>query len=276
MEEQKKVILTGSLVIVAVALVVVVYYFFIRDRAKEALPVQEVVEEQAIQAVQEEPVAGEEAGEPLQVELDKSDEIIRSLAGGLSANQKLESWLKSKELIRRFTAAVDNIANGLSPRPQIDFFKPEGEFKVRVRNRRYYVDPAGYKRYDIVADVFSSLDAAQTVALYRRAKPLIQEAYGELGYPDQDFDEALFGAIVELLKVPMVRGDMLLDKKVISYAIADPGLENLSEAQKYLLRMGPDNIQKTQDKLRELASALGVPENILPRPKVYLPVKRLP
>jgi hypothetical protein len=35
-------------------------------------------------------------------------------------------------------------------------------------------------------------------------------------------------------------------------------LEELSPAQKHLLRMGPANVQKIQSKLRELASALGV------------------
>ena len=273
MEEQKKVMLTGSLVILLVALIVVVYYFFIRERAKEALPVQDVQEEELV-PVQSEPLSEEEAVNPLQVELDHSDEALRGLAGGLSTDKTLESWLKSKNLIRKFVAAVDNIANGLSPRTQIDFFSPQGEFRVRRRSGQYYVDPRGYNRYNLVANVFSSLDTAKTIELYRRAKPLIQEAYADLGYPDQNFDSTLVEAIVELLKVPVVQGDMLLERKVISYAIADPGLESLSEAQKYLLRMGPENTRKIQNKLREYGAALEIPEHLLPRPKVYIPVER--
>jgi len=276
MEEQKRVMLTGSLVILFVALIVVVYYFFIREKAKESLPVQDIVGEQLIPVQPEESVVDVEAAELLQVELDQSDGILRELAGELSSHQELGSWLKSKDLIHRFVAAVDNIANGLSPRPQIDFFTPKGEFRVKRKNGRYYADPAGYRRYDLVGSVFSSLDMVSTVQLYRRAKPLIQEAYAELGYPDEDFDGALVEAIVELLKVPVVQGDMLLERKVISYAIADPGLENLSEAQKYLLRMGPDNTRKIQGKLREFGAALDIPESLLPRAKVYIPVNRNP
>ncbi len=274
MEEQKKVMLTGSLVILLVAVVVVVYYFFIRDRAKEALPVQEVVEEQPVPVQSEESDINAETANPFEVELDQSDEVLRGLAGGLSPHQSLEPWLKSKDLVRRFVAAVDNIANGLSPRPQIDFFAPKGEFKAIRRDGRYYVDPSGYNRYNLVADVFVSLDVNKTIELYRRTKPLIQEAYAELGYPDQDFDDTLAEAIIELLKVPVVQGDMLLERKVISYAIADPGLENLSEAQKYLLRMGPENIRKIQGMLRELGTALKIPEYLLPRSRVYIPVER--
>jgi len=33
--------------------------------------------------------------------------------------------------------------------------------------------------------------------------------------------------------------------------------------------MGPQNTRKIQNKLREMAAALGVPENQLPQPQVY-------
>ena len=46
-----------------------------------------------------------------------------------------------------------------------------------------------YDRYDLVADVVSSLDARATAELYRDLKPLIREAYANFGYPDRDFDE---------------------------------------------------------------------------------------
>jgi len=37
----------------------------------------------------------------------------------------------------------------------------------------------------------------------------------------------------------------------------------LSEAQKQLLRMGPENMRVVKQKLRELAAALGIPEDRL-------------
>jgi hypothetical protein len=43
------------------------------------------------------------------------------------------------------------------------------------------------------------------------------------------------------------------------YAYASPELEGLSRAQKHLLRMGPQNMQTLQAKLRELQGALGLP-----------------
>jgi len=51
----------------------------------------------------------------------------------------------------------------------------------------------------------------------------------------------------------------------VGYAYADEGLESLNGAQKHLLRMGPRNARLVKDKLREIAAALGIPAERLPR-----------
>jgi hypothetical protein len=208
------------------------------------------------------------------VELDKSDDFVRQLAKEISTHPLLVEWLQSKGLIRRFVAAVDNIANGLSPRAHIDFFKPSGEFATVKRGDIYVADPDGYGRYQKVVDVFVSLDSAQCVSLFRTMKPLCQEAYRDLGYPDQDFEQTILRAIVELMGTPVVEGNIYLQKAVLNYVILDPALENLSDAQKHLLRMGPENVGAIEAKLREMALALGFSEDRLPKTRYYTP--RLP
>ena len=47
--------------------------------------------------------------------------------------------------------------------------------------------------------------------------------------------------------------------------MVDTELEGLSQAQKHLLRMGPENILRINSKLRELAQALDIPSRKLPR-----------
>lgn len=268
MEKKNKIILGGIIFIVLIALGVGIYYLFFYEKPK-APPVQEITKAEPAQIPAEKAVVEEKALKPIQVGLNESDDVVRELARALSINPKFASWLMSKGLIRKFTAAVDNIAQGLSPRSQVDFFTPKGGFKVIDKKGISYANPESYGRYNPAADVFASLDAKACVQLYRRLESPVQEAYRELGYPEQKFNETLTQAIMELLKVPVVKGGMPLEAKVISFAIADPKLENLSEAQKHLLRMGPENVQKIQAKLRELASELGIPENKLPRAKVY-------
>lgn len=269
MAENIKVASIAIIIIVLIAIAAGVYYFFIYEKPEEILPVQQVQEEQPAQVPAEEPVIEEEAPELIQVELDESDDTIRNMAGELSSHPDAASWLMSKDLIRKFVGAIDNIANGLSPRSQIDFFTLEESFKIIEKDGLYYVDHEGYDRYNLVGDVFSSLDSDGWVKLYEQSTLLIQEAYKDLGYPEEDFDKTLTVAIVELLKVPVVEGEILLEAKVVSYTMADPELENLSEAQKHLIRMGPENVRKIQAKLREIGLALGIPENKLPQARIH-------
>ncbi|MBE0461522.1 MAG: DUF3014 domain-containing protein [Candidatus Aminicenantes bacterium] len=257
MEENKKVIVTGIIIILAIALAVMMY-FFVRARLEERAAAAEKLKTVELAEIEESIQEKEEFPEPLQVELDKSDSLIRQLAAGLSSHPAFEKWLLTTDLIRKFVAAVDNIANGLSPRPQIDSFSPDGKFKIKRKKGSYYIDPESYSRYDIVADVFASLDTKAFVRLYRQLNPAIQEAYKDLGYPNEDFQNTLVRAIAELMKVPVIYDDIKVTKKVVTYTIVDSRLEELSEAQKHLLRMGPENVQRIQDKLKEIAKTLGI------------------
>jgi hypothetical protein len=270
MEESTKVIRAALIFFVLVAVGFGIYFLFFREKPKEMTPSQEVTPPTA-EAQVAEPAAKGKVLAPIEVELDKSDELMRELAKGFSSNPTFASWLMTKDLIRKFVAAVDNIAQGMSPRSQVDFFSPKGRFLVITRRGKVYLDPASYGRYKPAVEVFLSLDSKACAELYRRLKSPIQQAYRDLGYPEQDFDETLTLAIIELLKVPVVQGEIRLEERVISYGISDQKLEDLSDAQKHLLRMGPENVQKIQTKLRDIALELGIPSERIPLPKVYQP-----
>ena len=68
------------------------------------------------------------------------------------------------------------------------------------------------------------------------------------------------------MKVPIPRGDVELTPAGVGYAFADERLEQLTPAQKQLLRMGPENVKKVQDKLREIAGHLGIEATTLTAP----------
>jgi hypothetical protein len=196
--------------------------------------------------------------EPLP-ELDLSDAFVRTVAREISRHPSFARWLAQEDLIRLFVASVDNIAEGVSPRRHVAFMRPKGRFLHLGSESDIRVDPAGYRRYDRIADVISSLDAEGCAALYRRVEPLIQRSYHELGYPGLDFDDRLGQAIAEVLAVPVTPEAPALVEGVLGYEFAEPELEALSDAQKHLLRMGPKNVRRIQSKLRELALALGIP-----------------
>ncbi len=253
------------ILIIAAAL----YYFLIYKKGTKDERLAEVSPAAVLE--KELPPGAPEGPAAPPVKLDESDDLVRQLAKEISTHPRLAGWLQSKDLIRRFVAAVDNIANGLSPRAHIDFFQPPGEFETVKRGEVVVADPDGYGRYQTVVDVFVSLDSHQCVSLFRSMKPLCQEAYRDLGYPDQDFELTILRAIVELMGTPVVEGTIVLEKAVLNYVILDPALENLSDAQKHLLRMGPENVGAIQAKLREMAIALGFAEDRLPKTRYYTP-----
>lgn len=193
--------------------------------------------------------------------LSTSDAVIRELAAGLSSHPKLAAWLVNEDLVRRFVGSVDNIAAGISPRAHLEFARPKEGFKVSEQaDGPPVIDPASYRRYDAAAEVFASLDTAGTVALYRELEPLIDDAYAEIGPPGKSFDDRLAAAFDQLLAVPVVDARQPVEPLVVTYAWADEELEALSGAQRHLLRMGPENVAKIQNKLGELRAALAAPK----------------
>lgn len=197
--------------------------------------------------------------------LAESDSYAAGLARGLSSNPRLAAWLANGSVVRRFVAVVDNFADGESPKANIPFLAPEGDFKTAtISGGRLVVDPRSYDRYDGVADAIASIDPHGAAEIYRRVRPLTDDAYRELGRNDRSFDDALAGAIRRVLAVPIVEGDVALVPRVISFGYADTRLQNLGPVEKQLLRMGPRNVRLVQERVRAIASELGIPAADLP------------
>jgi hypothetical protein len=263
------------LVLLLLAVIAAVAWYFLRGRPGTEELAPPVAEEPVAATQPAEQVAPELAEEPLEMpSLDASDELVRRLAACLSSNPVLASWVASDDLVRRFVVVVDNLAVGLLPRKEVPFLAPEGEFRAASAPAGPpRIDPVSYDRYDAAAAVISSLDAGGTVALYRRLRPLVDEAARErLGYGAERFDETLRRAILHLLETPVPSGPPALEPRVRSYHYADPRLEELSDAQKQLLRMGPENQRRVQAKLRQLARRLGVPADRIPSERTLSPI----
>ena len=207
-----------------------------------------------------------EAGEVIDLPpIDQTDAIVRELVAKLSSHPTVAAWLATDKLIRNFTVVVENISNGRTPSGQLGKVRPTGGFQVREERGSLWIDPRSYRRYDRYADAVSGLDARGTARLYATLKPRIQDGYRELGHPDGNVDQALERALIELLKTPVVEGDVALASKSVAYEFADPKLQSLSSAQRQFLRMGPRNVRLIQAKLREIAPFLGIPAESLPR-----------
>ena len=87
-------------------------------------------------------------------------------------------------------------------------------------------------------------------------EPLLDEAYREIAPPGADFRDALSEAIDRVLEVEVPALSPELDEAVLSYRYADPDLEELSPAEKHLLRLGPERAARVQTKLQFLRAGL--------------------
>jgi len=196
--------------------------------------------------------------------LDETDPLIRELVGRLSAHPAVAAWLTTDGLILNFVMVTAAIANGETRNAELKALGPVPPFRIRESRDNVYVDPSSYRRYDRFADAIASVDARGAARLYATLEPRIGDAYGRLEGGGGDFDPVMERAIVELLKVPVIDGEIELEPKGIVYAFADPNLERMTAAQKQLLRMGPQNVRRIQGKLRELADYLAIPATRLP------------
>ena len=191
--------------------------------------------------------------------LDLTDPLVRELVSALSSRPELAAWLATDGLIRNFVASVDAVANGVSPATHLRRLAPSRPFAAQPRGDHFVIDPQSYRRYDGIAETVASLDANGLARIYSTLRPRLQEAYVELGYPDAHFDSAVERAIGRLLDTPLVEGEVAVQRTPVLFQYVDPNLERLSAAQKHLVRMGPRNQRMIQDKLREVARALGAP-----------------
>ena len=196
--------------------------------------------------------------------LDASDSVVRTLVQALSESPAIMAWLPTNGLIRNFTVVVTNIADGATPAKQLKVLKPSSTFRTVDRAGAAYVDSRSYDRYNGIADAVASIDPAGAAKLYATLKPRIEEAHRDLAASSESFDRTLERAIVALLETPNVDSPPRLRPKGIGYGYVDDRLEDLTPAQKQLLRMGPRNVRIVKGRLREIALALGIPATHLP------------
>ncbi|MCP4220288.1 MAG: DUF3014 domain-containing protein [bacterium] len=259
MEAYRKMI-WGSVVVAIVLLLPLIYYFFFMAEPEVPKPITPGAEP----AKRSEPAKAPPREvlppeiEPLKVELNESDNVLRELLKECSSAPGFPVWLADGDILRRFTGVVQNIAEGGSPAPLLQFMMPKKKFKVRLKGDQKYLDAASYKRYDGITGVFISLDTKRLVEIYRRLDPLIREAYGELGVSEggEKFEQRLMQAFEMVLQTPVPPGAILLEEKVKGYNFSDSALEGLPDIQKHLLRMGPENVARIKAKIREFKEAL--------------------
>lgn len=209
--------------------------------------------------------------------LDESDDWLKFKLPEITWRKELLTLIIDEDMIRRFVVFTDNFAQGTLAYEHSPFVLPKAKFTpvtdsaifqentqgkdgAMIKQNVWQWDEGSSKRFSLYVDLLRSMDSDSLVQWYLEVKPLIDEAYRELGYED-DFTNVLQDAITRVLDMELPKSSMKLIQPSVAYRFADPQLEALPATDKLLLRLGKDNLLVMKSVLLELNEKLSQHEN---------------
>jgi hypothetical protein len=169
----------------------------------------------------------------------------------------LGPWLKTDQLIRKYITIVNDFSQGLRLEKHMRFLKLDQPFAADIGKTRMFIAIKSYQRYDKLAAAIDALDVDNTLAIYKKFRPLMLQVFNEFSYPEQYGLEDIFTkAAAEILAAPVIEGRIALTHPTVNYKFADPKLEVLGPVHKQMIRMGPANTLIIQNKVRALVEGL--------------------
>jgi hypothetical protein len=215
--------------------------------------------------------------------LNDSDDWLKLKLPEITWRKELLKLIIDEDMIRRFVVFTDNFAQGIIAYEHSPFILPKAKFtpaidsvsfqkpvqkseqtssdsSLPVKQNVWQWNESSSRRFSLYVDLLRSMDSETLVQWYSEIKPLINEAYSELGYED-DFTNTLQDAITRVLDMELPKSSMTLIQPSVMYKFADAELEALPDTDKLLLRLGKDNLLVIKSVLLELHEKLAQQKN---------------
>jgi Protein of unknown function (DUF3014) len=249
----KRTALYSAIAVAVVAAGGAIYYFEFMKKPvpPAAAPVAQAPAQAAPEPEKEHHPIASAPDRPLPKLSDSDSEMASALAGVLGKTP-IDQMLVPEMVIRHIVVTIDNLPRNKVAEQMRPLRPIGGETKVITTGDTTTLSPENAARYAALMKLVQSTDIKQLGALYIRYYPLFQQAYEDLGYPGQYFNDRLVEVIDHLLQTPDIRQPIELKQGKVFYEFADPALEARSAGQKLLMRMGPQNEAILKDKLKEL------------------------
>jgi hypothetical protein len=201
------------------------------------------------------PPEAEKDNEPLPT-LNDSDPAVASRLDQVIGNANVAQFLVPESVVRHVVVTVDNLPRKKVAVERRPVKATPGSAAVTSAGESTTLSDANYARYEPFIKLVQNTDSTKLTEFYFHFYPLFQQAYEDLGYPNAYFNDRVIEVIDHLLATPDVRGPISLTQPKVSYEFADPKLENRSEGQKLLIRMGPQNAAALKKKLRDIRAQI--------------------
>jgi hypothetical protein len=264
--------------IVGIVLALILFLIFYNQDEQKVIEKAPIVVAPVVPIIEEEPVVIEEETvvepiveiveqivdviEPLPT-LDESDGWLQEKLPSLTWRKELLKLVINDDMIRRFVVFTDNFSQGLvayehSPlvAPSSGFSAIEEKSDNNKSKTTWQWDETSTRRFSLYVDLLRSVDTDSLVEWYIELKPLIDQAYSELGYPDDDFSEVLQSTITRVLDMELPKEPIELVRPSVMYRYKNAEIEALDDADKLLLRLGKDNLLVIKSILLEINEKL--------------------
>ena len=198
--------------------------------------------------------------------LDESDNWLQSKLPSITWRKELLKLIIDEDIIRQFVVFTDNFAQGNIAYEHSPLIKPSVGFtarEVKYEDGRVELiwDESITRRFSLYVDLLRSIDSDTLVQWYFEMKPLVDEAYRELGYPDEEFTYVLQDAIARVLDMEIPKSELLLERPSVMYKYSNKEIESFDDADKLLLRLGKDNLLVIKSILLEINEKLAKEQN---------------
>lgn len=217
----------------------------------------EVLEEPIVEEVIEQPVVEPESLLP---RLDESDAWLEEKLPTITWRKELLKLVIDDDMIRRFVVFTDNFSQGILAYEHSPLIKPTTSFSGREINENGEViikwDETSSRRFSLYVDLLRSVDSETLVSWYFELKPLVDEAYQELGYPEENFTDILQDAITKVLDMEIPKDRIELIRPSVMYQFKNEEIERLDDAEKLMLRLGKENLLVIKSVLLEISEKI--------------------
>jgi sRNA-binding regulator protein Hfq len=198
---------------------------------------------------------GTGAVKPTKVTLEASDDSFRKAVGNVSVS--LLNWFQVKDVIRKYIVIINDLSQNQILYKHRKFLKMPQKFVAKEDSQGLYIANESYARYDQFANAVVSFDVQEGLDLYLTFRPLFKQVFDEFAYPAEYRVEDIFmKAASSVLQAPVIKGRIYLRRHSVRYKFAKEELEALNGVEKQMIRMGPENTEKIQAKLRQLVEAI--------------------
>jgi len=235
----------------------------VKESTKEVITEPVVLQEPIVELIEEpEPIVEVIKVNPLPL-LDESDSWLKEKLPSLTWRKELLKLVIDDDMIRRFVVFTDNFSQGIlaykySPlvSPNSSFSAIETQIFDDENQQQWLWDRQSEKRFSLYIDLLKSVDNDSLISWYHEIKPLIDQAYAELGYPDDDFTDVLQSAITRILDAELPKSELKIIRSSVMYKYQDPEIEALDDVDKLLLRLGKENLLIIKSALLEFSEKL--------------------